>query len=86
MARCTWADTHPLLQKYHDKHWGVPVHDDKVLFMLSCNGMYVVWIVMAVDAEKARKRFVIALLISTLSRWLASLPPMFSTFLIPRIC
>ena len=33
MARCAWADTHPLLQKYHDERWGVPVHDDKMLFM-----------------------------------------------------
>ena len=37
MARCAWAETHPLLQKYHDKHWGVPVHDDKVLFMYLVN-------------------------------------------------
>jgi DNA-3-methyladenine glycosylase I len=29
--RCTWATT-PLGIAYHDKEWGVPVHDDRVLF------------------------------------------------------
>ncbi len=29
--RCTWAST-PLGIAYHDLEWGVPVHDDKVLF------------------------------------------------------
>jgi len=30
--RCDWAKNNPLLQKYHDEEWGVPVHDDRVLF------------------------------------------------------
>jgi len=29
--RCTWART-PLSIAYHDNEWGVPVHDDHVLF------------------------------------------------------
>src|SRR5947207_1312410 len=29
--RCRWAST-PLGIAYHDKEWGVPVHDDRVLF------------------------------------------------------
>jgi len=29
--RCSWAET-PLGIAYHDKEWGVPVHDDRVLF------------------------------------------------------
>jgi DNA-3-methyladenine glycosylase I len=29
--RCSWATT-PLGIAYHDKEWGVPVHDDRVLF------------------------------------------------------
>lgn len=29
--RCAWAQT-PLAVRYHDKEWGVPVHDDRVLF------------------------------------------------------
>src|SRR3954451_17598474 len=27
--RCFWAEGDPLLQKYHDEEWGVPVHDDR---------------------------------------------------------
>src|SRR5262249_8536909 len=30
-ARCSWART-PLSIAYHDLEWGVPVHDDRVLF------------------------------------------------------
>ena len=29
--RCHWA-TSPLMIEYHDKEWGVPVHDDRILF------------------------------------------------------
>jgi len=31
MPRCAWATTDPAIS-YHDKEWGVPVHDDRVLF------------------------------------------------------
>jgi len=31
MKRCAWART-PLSVAYHDAEWGVPVHDDRVLF------------------------------------------------------
>ncbi|MDE3053442.1 MAG: DNA-3-methyladenine glycosylase I [Gemmatimonadota bacterium] len=30
-GRCPWART-PLSVAYHDREWGVPVHDDRVLF------------------------------------------------------
>ncbi len=30
--RCTWAGNDPLYQAYHDEEWGVPVHDDRLLF------------------------------------------------------
>src|SRR5436190_24186712 len=30
-TRCSWART-PLSIAYHDREWGVPVHDDRVLF------------------------------------------------------
>jgi DNA-3-methyladenine glycosylase I len=30
--RCPWAGTDPLLLRYHDEEWGVPVHDDRRLF------------------------------------------------------
>jgi DNA-3-methyladenine glycosylase I len=31
LTRCGWAQT-PLGIKYHDEEWGVPQHDDRVLF------------------------------------------------------
>jgi DNA-3-methyladenine glycosylase I len=31
-TRCAWAETDTLLKEYHDKEWGVPVHDDRKLF------------------------------------------------------
>jgi DNA-3-methyladenine glycosylase I len=30
--RCAWSGTDPLYVAYHDEEWGVPVHDDRVLF------------------------------------------------------
>ena len=32
MKRCPWCGTDPLYVDYHDREWGVPVHDDRVLF------------------------------------------------------
>jgi DNA-3-methyladenine glycosylase I len=31
-TRCPWAREDPLMIEYHDKEWGVPVHDDNLLF------------------------------------------------------
>src|SRR5215467_14224459 len=31
MTRCNWARK-PLDIEYHDREWGVPVHDDRLLF------------------------------------------------------
>ena len=30
--RCFWCGDDPLYVAYHDKEWGVPVHDDRLLF------------------------------------------------------
>jgi len=30
--RCAWAGTHPLYIAYHDREWGVPVHNSRKLF------------------------------------------------------
>lgn len=32
MNRCIWAQSNLLEQNYHDQEWGVPVHDDRLLF------------------------------------------------------
>jgi DNA-3-methyladenine glycosylase I len=38
-TRCKWAGSHELLIAYHDKEWGVPVHNDRLLFeMLNLEG------------------------------------------------
>ena len=31
LIRCTWA-SNPLSIRYHDEEWGVPQHDDRILF------------------------------------------------------
>ena len=31
-TRCAWAGTDLLYLEYHDREWGVPVHDDRTLF------------------------------------------------------
>jgi DNA-3-methyladenine glycosylase I len=31
LSRCDWAST-PQMAAYHDNEWGVPVHDDRLLF------------------------------------------------------
>ncbi|MCK5189660.1 MAG: DNA-3-methyladenine glycosylase I [Methylococcales bacterium] len=32
MKKCVWALSSALEEKYHDSEWGVPVHDDRLLF------------------------------------------------------
>jgi DNA-3-methyladenine glycosylase I len=31
-TKCAWASNDPQLREYHDWEWGVPVHDDRLLF------------------------------------------------------
>ena len=39
LERCGWAQSHPLHAEYHDAEWGVPQHDDQMLFeMLNLEG------------------------------------------------
>ena len=32
LIRCAWVSDDPLYVAYHDREWGVPVHDDRTLF------------------------------------------------------
>jgi DNA-3-methyladenine glycosylase I len=32
LVRCEWVGTDPLMSAYHDQEWGVPIHDDRILF------------------------------------------------------
>jgi DNA-3-methyladenine glycosylase I len=36
MKRCGWADKTDLYRAYHDREWGLPLHDDRALFELLC--------------------------------------------------
>lgn len=39
VGRCAWATADPLNLEYHDREWGVPLHDDRALFeLLSLEG------------------------------------------------
>jgi DNA-3-methyladenine glycosylase I len=31
-VRCSWAGNDPMMIAYHDKEWGVPVHNDRLFF------------------------------------------------------
>lgn len=58
--RCQWAGSDPLYQEYHDREWGVPVHDDQVLFeMLNLEGAQagLSWITVLRKRENYRKAF-----------------------------
>ena len=34
IKRCEWANSAPIYMEYHDKEWGVPLHNDRRLFEL----------------------------------------------------
>jgi DNA-3-methyladenine glycosylase I len=35
-VRCAWCTADPLYIDYHDREWGVPLHDDRRLFEMLC--------------------------------------------------
>ena len=41
MKRCWARDDDPLMLAYHDTEWGVPAHDDRLLFefLMQATGM-----------------------------------------------
>lgn len=57
---CSWAESHPLMKKYHDKEWGDPVHNDRKLFeMLTLEGAQagLSWLTVLKKRENYRKAF-----------------------------
>ena len=32
VKKCAWVGNDPIMIEYHDKEWGTPVHDDRLLF------------------------------------------------------
>ena len=58
--RCEWAGSDPLYIDYHDKEWGVPVHDDRKIFeMLVLEGAQagLNWLTVLRKRENYRKAF-----------------------------
>lgn len=58
--RCDWVSSDPLYIEYHDKEWGVPVHDDRTMFeFLLLEGMQagLSWITILRKRENFRKAF-----------------------------
>jgi len=58
--RCQWCGDDPLYIAYHDKEWGVPVHDDRLLFeFLVLEGAQagLSWITILNKRENYRKAF-----------------------------
>lgn len=59
MRRCPWASSEPNIT-YHDEEWGVPVHDDRVLFeFLILEGAQagLSWITILKKRQNYRKAF-----------------------------
>lgn len=59
-ARCPWCGDDPLYVRYHDTEWGVPVHDDNVLFeFLILEGMQagLSWLTVLRKRENFRAAF-----------------------------
>jgi DNA-3-methyladenine glycosylase I len=57
--RCPWGKD-PLLLQYHDEEWGVPVHDDYLLYehlMLDCAQAGLSWLTILRKREAYRKAF-----------------------------
>ena len=60
LIRCAWAGDDPLYQHYHDEEWGVPTHDDRLLFeMLNLEGAQagLSWITILRKRENYRAAF-----------------------------
>ena len=58
--RCSWPGDDPLYIEYHDKEWGVPVHDDRILFeFLVLEGAQagLSWLTVLRKRENYRKAF-----------------------------
>lgn len=58
--RCFWVTDDPLYIEYHDKEWGVPVHDDQTIFeflTLESAQAGLSWITVLRKRENYRKAF-----------------------------
>ncbi len=59
-GRCAWAMSSPAMQEYHDRDWGVPVHDDtRLLELLTLEGAQagLSWSLILAKREGYRRAF-----------------------------
>ena len=59
-TRCQWVNQDPLYIQYHDTEWGVPIHDDRLLFeFLNLEGMQagLSWLTVLKKRDNYRKCF-----------------------------
>ncbi len=60
LVRCPWPSNDPLMIEYHDKEWGVPLHEDRLIFeFLILEGMQagLSWSTILHKRENFRKAF-----------------------------
>jgi DNA-3-methyladenine glycosylase I len=60
VTRCGWAETDPLLRDYHDREWGVPQHDARMLWeMLMLEGFQagLSWLIVLRKRDAFRRAF-----------------------------
>jgi DNA-3-methyladenine glycosylase I len=60
MTRCAWAEGNPLMAAYHDREWGVPVHDDRKHFeflILDAFQAGLSWAIVLAKRENFRRAF-----------------------------
>ncbi len=59
-TRCEWCLKEPIYIEYHDKEWGMPVHDDRILFeflVLESFQAGLSWLTVLKKRENFRKAF-----------------------------
>ena len=59
-SRCPWAGSEEIYMKYHDEEWGVPTHDDRMLFemlVLESFQAGLSWITILKKRENFKKAF-----------------------------
>lgn len=60
LSRCKWTGSDPVYIEYHDREWGMPVHDDRLLFeFLVLEGAQagLSWITILKKRDSYRKAF-----------------------------
>lgn len=60
LVRCSWAQSDPVDREYHDKEWGVPIHDSRELWetlQLECFQAGLSWTIILKRRDAFREAF-----------------------------